>query len=116
MAVLNKDVNSVAVSGGVSDLDGATILPIEINHTNGRIKVSAIISGGSGGFTELPAIGDVDATNPNFVFTQKPTYIVSDGATYKELDNNGNVQWSWDEGTLTATMTIPPNSSIFGWV
>lgn len=47
MGNLNKDVNSVAVAGGVSDLDGVTILPFEINHTNGRLMVSAITAGGN---------------------------------------------------------------------
>lgn len=110
--VLVKDVNSVAVAGGVSDLDGTTILPILINHSTGRVKISAVITGG--GFTELTATGTVNGLNADFTFTQEPTYIVSDGAVYKPLDNNGNVNWSWSGST--ATMTIPPNSFIFGWI
>lgn len=110
---LPKDVNSVAVSGGVSDLDGVTILPLLIDHITGRLKASAVISGG-GGFTELVATGSVNGINPSFTFTQQPTYIISDGAIYKKLDNNGAVQWSYSGST--ATMTIPPTTSIFGWI
>lgn len=68
-------------------------------------------SGGGGGFTRLPAIGAVNGVNTQFVFTQKPTYIVSDGAWYVE-----NTGWTWNSGTYTATMTIPPNDIIFGFV
>ena len=114
MAVLPKDVNSVAVAGGVSDLDGTTILPVLINHSTGRVKISAVLSGGISTF-ELTATGAVNGINTDFTFTQLPTYIVSDGAWYKQLDNNAGVNWSWNAGTLTATMTIPPSSSIYGF-
>lgn len=110
---LNKDVNSVAVAGGVSDLDGVTILPFLVNHTTGRLLISAVTSGG-GGFTELTATGAVNGTNAAFTFVSQPTYIVSDGTVMKALDNNGNTNWSW--AGSTATMTVPPSSSIFGWV
>ncbi len=40
-----KDVNSVAVATGVSDLDGVTILPFLINPATGRLMVSAIGGG-----------------------------------------------------------------------
>lgn len=65
-----------------------------------------------GGFTELIATGAVNGINPTFIFAQVPSYIVSDGAWYKKLDNNGGVNWS-NSGT-TITMTIPPQSAIFG--
>lgn len=68
--------------------------------------------GGSGGFLELdPSSGLVNGTNTQFVFSSKPTYIVSDHAWYKE-----NVGWTWNTGTSTATMTIPPNDDIYGFV
>ena len=38
---LKKDANSVAVSGGVSDLDLTTILPLLVDHTTGRLLCSA---------------------------------------------------------------------------
>src|SRR5258705_4975579 len=69
----------------------------------------AISGGGGSGFTKLPATGSVDGSNVAFTFTQKPEYIVSDGAWY--VENKG---WTWSG--LTATMTIPPNDTIFGFV
>lgn len=109
---LTKDVNSVAVAGGVSDLDGISILPALINHTTGRWKLSAVIAGG-GGYTLLAATGTVNGLNAAFTFSQTPTFVVSDGVWYQKLDNNGNTNWS---GTTTVTMTIPPTSAIWGFV
>lgn len=69
---------------------------------------------GSGGFTELTATGTVNSINKAFTFIQQPSYLVSDGAWYKKLDNNAGVQWTWTPGTLTATLTIAPQTSLFG--
>src|SRR5688572_18453410 len=71
--------------------------------------VTEDISGGGAGFTLLPATGSVNGVNASFTFTQKPTYIVSDGAWYVE-----NTGWTWSGST--ATMTIPPNDTIYGFV
>lgn len=65
---------------------------------------------GGAGFTELTATGTVDGNNTAFTFTELPDYIVSDHAWYKE-----NVGWTWNGGTLTATMTIPPSDDIWGF-
>lgn len=64
---------------------------------------------GGGGFSELTATGTVNGTNADFAFTEKPDYIISDHAWYKE-----NAGWSWNSGTLTATLSIPPESAIWG--
>lgn len=112
-------VSGTGGGGTIVVTDGSTTVNnvTTIDFTSGAIVtdlgggiVGIAVSGG--GFTELPATGTVDGTNAAFTFTQQPSYIVSDGAWYKKLDNNGNTQWSWSAGT--ATMTIPPNSSIFG--
>lgn len=70
-----------------------------------------INQGGSdgGGFTLLPATGAVNGINTAFTFTEQPDYIVSDGAWYRE-----NIGWTWS--SPTATMIIPPNDDIFGFV
>lgn len=107
---LTKDVNSVAVAGGVSDLDGTTILPFKINHTTGRLMVSAT---GGGLLTLLTPTGSVNGVNAIFVFTQTPTYIVSDHAWYQITNSNGSTNWT---GTTTVTMTIPPTEDIYGFV
>lgn len=67
----------------------------------------AINNSGGGGFTRLTATGTVDGANTTFTFTQKPTYIVSDGAWYRE--NSG-----WTYSGSTATMSVPPQTDIFG--
>lgn len=69
--VLVKDVNSVAVAGGVSDLDGVTILPITINHSTGRVKVSAVTSGiVVVGWVAVS--GTIDGTNATFTLPVMP--------------------------------------------
>lgn len=55
-ASLPKDANSVAVIGGVSDLDGVSILPGIINHTTGRLKVSGVIAGGTGTVSSVSVV------------------------------------------------------------
>lgn len=65
---------------------------------------------GGDAFTVLAATGAVNSSNTQFTFTEKPTYIVSDGAWYTE-----NIGWTWNAGLLTATMTIPPNDNIYGF-
>lgn len=107
-----KDANSVASAIFESSTSPGVILRGKIDEITGRILVDN--SGGGSGFTELTATGTVNGINRNFTFTQEPTYVVADGAVYKKLDNNGGVNWSWS--VLTATMTIPPTSIIFGWV
>jgi hypothetical protein len=69
---------------------------------------------GSGGLTELPATGTVNGVNASFIFTTLPTYIVSDHAYYKQTNKSGTTNWTWNAGTLTATMTIPPAEDIYG--
>lgn len=79
-----------------------------------RYKVAELMHGGgssSGGFTQLTATGTVDGSNTAFTFTQKPTYIVSDGTWYIE-----NAGWTWNASTLTATMSVAPQTGIFAFV
>lgn len=64
--------------------------------------------GSNAGLTLLTATGTVNGSNTAFTFTTKPTYIVSDGAWYTE--NNG---WTWSGST--ATMSVPPQSVIWGF-
>ena len=55
--------------------------------------------------------GDVDGVNMAFVFTAEPKAISVNGATYRQ----GRV-WSWDSGTMTATLTFAPDtgSDVYG--
>lgn len=74
-------------------------------------ELSLAIAGGTG-YTLLVAGGAVNGINQTFTFTSAPTFIVADGAWYQALDNNGATNWS---GATTVTMTIPPNSAIWGF-
>jgi hypothetical protein len=81
-----------------------------VTGTNIGDNVTATIPGGGGtGFTKLTATGTVNSVNADFTFTEKPTYIVSDGLWYVE-----NTGWTW--AGSTATMTVPPNDLIYGFV
>lgn len=74
-------------------------LPFVFTYTSGTI------SSGS----ELTATGTINSVNTAFTFIQKPTYIVMDGAYYKEGGG-----WTWDSGTLTATMSKAPDNTMWG--
>jgi len=95
---LTPSVSSIDFTG--SGVSGSTV----------GNDVTEAVSGG-GGFTRINPTGSVNGSNTAFVFSQKPTYIVSDGAWYVE-----NTGWTWDGGSSTATMTIPPNDTIYGFV
>lgn len=97
---------------GVESLNGLTgdvVLAagsnISLTILGNTITIAAI-----GGLVLLTPTGDVNGVNTEFVFPSKPIYIVSDGAWYRE-----NVGWTWDGGTMTATMIIPPNDDIWGF-
>ncbi len=104
MGNANRDQNYVTTLIATSNVDGISPVTLYADPTTHRLLVS---SSGGAGFTELTATGTVNSVNKTFTFTQKPTYIVSDGVWYKE-----NKGWTW--GGSTATMTIPPNDDIYG--
>jgi hypothetical protein len=108
----NKDQNSVASLIAVSSTDGVTIVRLWADPITHRLLVDNAGSGGHYSDSVLTATGIVNGLNSVFSFTSAPNYIVSDGATYPPLDNNGNVQWSIVEDTVT--MTIPPSSILYG--
>lgn len=91
--------------GGIPSLTAGSNITLT-RKSDGGFTVSS--SGGSG-FTELPATGTVNGNNTAFTFTVKPSYIVTDGVFIKE-----NKGWTWNSGTLTATLTIPPTDDIYG--
>ena len=61
----------------------------------------------SASVSELTATGTIDGSNVTFTFTVKPTYIYSDGVKLKE-----NAGWTW--AVLTATLSVPPQFSLWG--
>ena len=82
-------------------------------NAQGVITAQFDASGGGSGFTKLTPTGLVNGVNAVFVFSQAPTYVISDGVWYQELDSNGVANWT---GTTTITMAIPPTSAIWGFV
>ena len=61
--------------------------------------------------TVLTATGSINSSNVSFVFSEQPTTIVSDGVILRV-----NAGWTWNGGTMTATMALPPNFDLFGLV
>lgn len=65
-----------------------------------------IISTSGGSITLLsPVTGSADGSNQAFGFSTKPKTIVIEGAGYRE--NHG---WTWNAGSLTATLDAPPRN------
>lgn len=54
--------------------------------------------------TETP-----DGNTTIFTFTQKPSYLFSDGVKLRE--NHG---WTWNEGLLQATLSVPSQYDLWG--
>ena len=71
---------------------------------------SIIITGSGGGSITIssPSSGTVDGTNTQFGFSSKPNVIVSDDAIYRE-----NYGFTWNSGTLTATLAVAPVYDVF---
>ncbi len=69
-----------------------------------------VISSTGGGISAPvdPTSGDIDGVNTVFTFAMKPTLIVNDDATYRE-----NKGWTWDSGTLTVTLSVPPTYDLY---
>jgi hypothetical protein len=76
-----------------------------------RTYATTVTQGGSGGgFTKLPVTGGIipNGIRTTFTFSELPDFIVSDHAWYEQTNLIGTTNWSWDGGTLTVTLLIPP--------
>lgn len=104
------DQNSRRTLSALSSVDGVSVVNLWADPVTHRLLVDLLVS-----FAEMTATGVVNGVNTQFTFTSEPAYIISDGVFYKKTDNNGVVQWSWNSILLQATMTIPPQSSIWGF-
>jgi hypothetical protein len=110
MANAKHDENSIATLIAVSSADNSTPVRLWADPVTHRLLVDLA----GGGVVELTATGTVDGSNQVFTFVEKPSYIVSDHAWYKETNSTGTTNWSWNAGTMEATMTIPPTEDLFG--
>ena len=88
---------------------------LRVNPATGRLLVSG--TGGGGGFTTLQPTETPNGVLTVFTFstaTGQPTFIVSDNAMMQAVTKSGTVNWTWNNGALQATMTIPPQDDIEG--
>lgn len=70
---------------------------------------------GGGGFTTLLPTETPNGSLTVFTFslaTAQPSFIVSDNAMMQATTKSGTVNWTWNNGTKKATMTIPPSDDI----
>lgn len=112
--ILKHDENTIRVLGGITDDANQEIRMFRVNPLTGRLLVSAT---GGGGFTVLQPTETPNGSRTVFTFstaTSQPTFIVSDNAMTQAVTKSGTVNWTWNSGTLQATMTIPPNDDIVG--
>lgn len=105
------DRNSRDSLTAVSTVDNLSIVRLTADPATGALLVSTT---GGGSFVTLVATGTVDGNNKSFTFIQKPSYIVSDHGFYAPTNSNTTTNWTWNAGTLTATMTIPPTEDCWG--
>jgi hypothetical protein len=111
----NSTANSTEI--GPDDADKLQISSLGVNFISSGgcgYYLNGIPIGG--GFTVLTATGTRDGGNTVFTFSTatQPSFIVSDGAWYPPTDDNGGTIWTWDSGSMEATMVIPPNTFLFG--
>lgn len=74
--------------------------------SNGTTRIDAA---GGAGLSILSPVGAVDSANVTFVFTDDPVVIVRDGSTLRE-----GFGYSYNSGTNTATLDIPPSFDLYG--
>lgn len=109
--ILKRDQNSVPVLAGITDDANQDIKMLRVHPTTGRLLVSS----SGGGFTVLQPTETPNGVRTTFTFasaTSQPTFIVSDNAMMQATAKSGTVNWTWNSGSLVATMTIAPVDDI----
>ncbi len=89
-----------------------------VRNANGVVDVT-LTGGGGGGLTELTATETPNGNLTVFTFAAaaaQPTYIVVDNVWMKAVSKAGTTNWTWNGGTLKATLAIPPTDEIFAFV
>lgn len=89
---------------GITELTAGTGIALA-RDSNGNYTITAT---GSASLSILAATGDKDDSNKDFVFASKPSIIFMNGTAYRDGSTVGGVTaWTWNAGTLTATMFAP---------
>ena len=135
---LQRDMNFVAVAGGVLDDGSGTIAPLSIQASTGRLKVTAIgisgsgvsqiiagtgisispvggtgnvtitATGGGGSGYQTPLTGGLTGTN---TWTTAPKTLVVDGVPMQATRTDGTVNFT--TVGVTTTLVVPPSFDVF---
>lgn len=96
----------------------------DINFTGATVtqnsdgSTTVAVTGGSG-FTTLDATETPDGNRKVFTFaaaSAQPTFIIVDNVWLRATTASGVVNWTWNGGTLKATLTTPANEEVLGIV
>ena len=101
------------VIGAVQYLNLIAGIGVTLTHvvTGGR---NDVVINASASTSVLTATGTIDDSNVAFTFISEPAILIINGASYRQT--GGAITWTWDSGTLTATLSSPIGSSgsLFG--
>ena len=109
-------------SGSITVTDGSTT----VNNVTTIDFTGATVSDGGGGTADvvisgsgLTVLNSTETPNGNttvFTFSgasAQPSFIISDNTFTRPTTKSGTVNWTWNNGTKKATLTIPPTDEIF---
>ncbi len=103
------------VTGDILYYDGSQLQRLGIGSSGRVLTVSGGIpawSPAGGGLTLLTATGIVNGSNTAFTFVSAPSIIFRDGVPMQKTSSDGSTT-NWT-GTTSVTLTLAPNSDIFG--
>jgi hypothetical protein len=78
---------------------------VSLTYSQAYGRNDITISASGAALSILTATGAINGINTDFTFISKPNIVIVNGASYQE--NNG---WSWNGGTLTATLDFAPDT------
>ena len=104
-----------ALYNAINLIAGTGISITSVANTITRQMDTTISSTGGGGFSTLLPIETPNGSLTVFTFstaTAQPTFIISDGIMMQATSKAGTVNWTWDNATHKATMSVPPQDDI----
>ena len=97
------------------DIVAGSNVTVSDNVVNGLHTITIASTGGSG-FTQLSATETPDGSRTQFTFataTAQPSFIVMDNVWMKPTTATGGINWTWNNGTKVATMSVPAVDDIW---